>query len=78
MKRRDKDIRYTVYAKDRMRSRSPTLDQVRQVIMEPDAIRPADKPDRKRYEKQMSKRKKIIVIAKERSREFEVITAWQN
>ncbi len=76
MKRRDKTIRYTPYAKDRMRSRGITEQQARRVVRDYDVIRPAHRPNRRRYEKKFSKKKRITVIAEERARSFLVVSAW--
>ncbi|MHC4698695.1 MAG: DUF4258 domain-containing protein [Planctomycetota bacterium] len=74
---REKVIRYQVHAKHRMRRRGVTTEQVELAIRQPDAARPAKRPGATRFEKRLSARRRVIVIAEEDSRSFWVITAWK-
>lgn len=77
MRPREKVIRYQVHAKRRMHRRGITVEQVERAIREPDAIRPAKRPEAKRYDKRLSSRRRVTVIVEEDARAFWVITAWK-
>lgn len=74
---RDKVVRYHVHAKRRMRRRGITKEQVEATIRRPSAIQPAQRKGAKRFERKLSARKQMNVIAEEGSREFWIITAWK-
>lgn len=76
MQRRDKIIRYHVHARRRMNKRGIDDRQVEEAIYHPDAVRPAKRDGARRYEKKLSKRRRVRVIAEETDSEIWVITAW--
>ena len=76
MHRQDKPIRYHVHAKRRMRRRGISEIQVERAIREPDVVRPARRQGAQRFEKRLSKRRRLTVIAEVEKRETWVITAW--
>ena len=78
IKRADKRIRHQDHAVSRMGQRGvfPTMDHVVQTLRHPDAERPAKSRLAKRFEKAFSARRRLIVIATEKTSEFMVISAW--
>jgi hypothetical protein len=76
MKRIDKRIRYQDHALQRLVERGISRDQVSQTLRRPDTEREANRPGARRFEKSISKRIRIVVIAEETTHEFVVITAW--
>ena len=76
MKRLDKRIRYGEHALQRLLERGVSRDQVSQTLRQPDAERKAKRKGAKRFEKSISKRMRIVVIAEETASEFMVISAW--
>jgi uncharacterized protein DUF4258 len=76
MKRIDKRIRYLDHALERFAERGISRDQAAQVLRDPDAERPAKNRAARRFEKALSKRSRLVVIAEEKAAEFWVITAW--
>ena len=78
IKRADKRIRYHEHALMRMRERGVSHDNVAQTLFQPDAVRPAKTRKAHVFEKALSKRKRLKVVAEERPLEFWVISAlWQ-
>jgi hypothetical protein len=78
IKRADKRIRYQDHAVSRMGQRGVSHDHVMQTLRHPDAERPAKSRPAKRFEKAFSARRRLIVIATEKTSEFMVISAWWN
>jgi len=74
---RDKTIRYEVHAIHRMRRRGINETQVEQTIREPTSVRSAKRPGAKRFERKISARKRLVVIAEESNDSYWVITAWK-
>jgi hypothetical protein len=78
MKRVDKQIRYIEHAEDRLEERGVSRENVALALRHPDTTRPARRENARRFEKAVSRRRRLIVIAEERTTEFCVITAWWN
>ena len=78
MKRADKIIRYQAHALRRMAQRGVTSTHVASALRNPDAERPAKRKDARRFEKVISKRRRVVVIASESASDFWVISAWWN
>ena len=78
MKRADKRIRYQEHAERRLAERGVSKEHVARALRQPDAERPAKREDAKRYEKAISKKRRVVVIAEERATEFWVISTWWN
>ena len=76
MRRDEKAIRYTDHARRRMAQRGITQQQVEAALARPDAVRPADTPDARQFEKRLSKRRRITIVAVETSDAFRVVTLW--
>ena len=76
MRPRDKVIRYQVHAKQRMRGRGITEGQVEQTIRKPDRTASARRPGATRFERRLSTRRTIVVVAEKHAMSFWVITAW--
>jgi hypothetical protein len=77
MKRIDKRILYMKHAGQRLTERGVSTDQVARTLRNPDVVRPAKSPRAKRFEKALSKRTRLVVIAEEKPTEFLVISAWE-
>lgn len=60
-----------------MAERGISKEQVTRAIRHPDKQGPAKRADATRFEKKLSPKKRLIVIAEEHVREFWVITAWR-
>jgi hypothetical protein len=76
MKPADKFIQYDPHARRRLAQRGVTESQVAQTLRGPESVRPAKRPDAKRFEKAISRRRRLAVIAIEESSLFWVISAW--
>ena len=76
MKRRDKSIRYQDHAVKQMHWRSISRLQVAKTVRNPDAERKARREGATRFEKKLSTRRRLGVIADEYASEFLVITAF--
>lgn len=76
MKRRDKAIFYEPHARRRMQQRGVSEKQVSQTLRDPDAERPARRDDDRRYEKQLSSKRRLVVIARENDSSFTVISTF--
>ena len=59
-----------------MSQRGVTSDQVRQTLRHPDRVRRAKREDAQRFEKQVTAKKSLCVIATEDDQEFRVISVW--
>ena len=77
MKARDKSIRYHEHALQRMKERGIEKSMIEKALRAPDLVRDAKRDDAKRYEKSISKRRKIVVIASQDRDSFWVISAWR-
>lgn len=60
-----------------MKSRGIDKPSVERVLRAPDRVRKAKRGDAKRYEKAISKRRTIVVIASEDKDSIWVISAWR-
>jgi hypothetical protein len=78
MRRIDKRIRYLDHAEERLRERGISKNQVAQALRHPDTERRAKNRKARRFEKALSARNRLVVIAEEKATEFLVISAWQN
>jgi arginine repressor len=78
MKRIEKRIRYQEHALQRLAERGISKDQVSRTLREPDAVRTAKRMGARRFEKAMSKRNRLVVIAEETANEFMVISTWMH
>jgi len=76
MKRIDKRFRYEDHAPQRLSERGISKDQVSLALRNPDAVRRARWKGRRRFEKAISKQRRLVVIAKESATEFLVKTAF--
>jgi len=77
VKRRDKTIRYQTHAIRRLNQRGISYEQIEQTIKSADAVRKAKRKGTKRFEKKLSKRTRITVIAEEHASEIWVISVWR-
>ena len=69
-------LHYVMHAQHQMQRRGITEAQVREVLRQPSAKRPAKSRDATRYEKKLSKNRTIVVIAEERERFIRIVSAW--
>ena len=76
MKRADKPIRYHPHAEVRLQQRSVDKSQVAEILRTPDAERSARRTDATRFEKALSRRRRLAVIAIESSDSFLVLSAF--
>jgi hypothetical protein len=76
MKPADKFIQYDPHARRRLAQRGVPESQVAQTLRNPDSVRPAKRPDAKRFEKAISRQRRLAVIAVEESASFWVISVW--
>jgi hypothetical protein len=76
VKRADKSIRYHPHAEVRLQQRSVDKSQVARTLRNPDAERPARRPDATRFERALSPRRRLAVIAIESSDSFLVLSAF--
>ena len=76
MRSREKAIRYLDHALTRMQERGISKQHVEKAVRAPDQVREAKNKGARRFEKKISSRRRIAVIAGESDREFEVITAF--
>ena len=76
MKRRDKHVRFQVHAIRRMRRRGIDESQVMAAITHPDTVRSAKRAGALRFEKRLSPRRRLAVIAEEDASSIWVITAF--
>ena len=66
----------TRYARNRMRTRGVTRDQVVHAIHHPNRTRKAKIPGAMLFEKQISTRRRLVVIADERSDPIRIINTY--
>jgi hypothetical protein len=59
-----------------MKERGISPDHVADVLRSPGVEKPAERENAKRYEKALSRKTRLAVIAEERPIEFWVISAW--
>ena len=76
MKRRDKAIFYEPHARRRMQQRGVSEQQVSQTVRNPDTRRPARRDDARRFEKALSSKRRLVVIARETDSSFTVISTF--
>ena len=76
MKSADLPLRYEPHAVRRMRQRDVSPEQVEQTVRFPDTVRPAKRPGAKRFEKMISRRKRLAVIAGVGGREIRIVSVW--
>jgi hypothetical protein len=76
VKRADKPIRYHPHAEMRLQQRSVDKPQIAETLRNPNAERPARRADAKRFEKALSPRRRLAVIAIESSDSFLVLSAF--
>ena len=76
MKRAHKAIRYEIHAIRRMAQRGVSEQQIREAVRHPSAVRSAKRYGAKRFEKVISRRRRLCVIAEERELEFWIVSAW--
>ncbi len=76
MRRAEKPLRYGEHARERMRQRSISEKQVEQAVYYPQVIRPARRRGAGRFEKQLSTRRRLAVIAEERTDLITIISAF--
>lgn len=76
MDRRDKPLRFSDHARLRMGQRGVSERDVEQAVRRASKVRPARRPDAKRFELQVSKSRRIVVIAAERPRWFWIVSVW--
>ena len=77
MQRKEKVIRYRDHAEHRMAERGISKSQVERTLKNPDKTGPAQRPGATKYEKAISKKVRVRVIADEFPNEIWVITAWK-
>ena len=79
MRRADKPLRYGEHARDRMRQRSIREDQAERTVHDPQVIRPARRRGARRFERELSPRRRLAVIAEESTDMITIISAfWVN
>ena len=78
MRRADKRIRYHEHAERRLAERGVSKEHVARSLRQPEVERPAKREDARRFEKAISRKRRVVVIAEERATEFWVISAWWN
>ena len=76
MRRSEKAIRYRPHAEERMEDRNVSRQHVRSTLTDPSAQRPARIEGAIRFERPISSRKRLAVIALEDSTSFTVITVF--
>ena len=76
MKSADLPLRYEPHALRRMRQRGVSHEQVERTVGSPDAVRPAKRLGAKRFEKVISRRKRLAVIAAVTGREIRIVSVW--
>jgi len=59
-----------------MEQRGVSKEQVRKALRDPDVERPAKRDDARLFEKHISRKRRLRVIASEDKTSFWVITAW--
>ena len=76
MKRHEKPVELTRYARHRMDSRGISRQQVRTAVHHPDRIRKAKSPGLRLYERKISTRRRLVVIADEQPTVIRIINAY--
>ena len=76
VKRGDKPIHYHPHAELRLRQRGVDKSQVAKTLRSPDSERPARRPGATRFEKALSKRRRLAVIALDSRDSFLVLSAF--
>ena len=76
MRREDKWIRFTEHAIADMYERDISREQVKAVLKHPDQVRRARSRGRLRFEKRVSRRKRLVVIVQETSDTLWVISVF--
>jgi hypothetical protein len=76
VKRADKAIRYHPHAEVRLQQRGVDKSRVAETLRNPDAERPAGRTDATRFEKALSPRRRLAVMAIESSDSFLVLSAF--
>ena len=76
MKRRDKNLYYQTHARKRMGERGISPQQVERAVYNPDKEGPANRSGATRFEKKISPKRRVCVIADEDSRSIGVVTAF--
>lgn len=76
MRRADKAIVYEAHVKRRMNQRGISTDQVERSVRSPDQERRATREGAIRFEKRLSNRRRLAVIADEESTLIRVVTAF--
>ena len=74
--RRAKEIRFDTHALRRMQQRAVSRDQIEACVTKPDLMRPARSVGARRFEKQLSRKKRLAVVIEEHDAYIRVITAW--
>ena len=77
MNKRDKPIFYERHAVERMNQRGISPSQVERTIRRADKISDAKRDGAMKFEKSLSKKRKIVVIAEELKDAYRVISAWR-
>ena len=77
MKRQDKPIRYEQHAKNRMRQRGISEDQVSRTVRAPDRRGKARREGAERLVKKLSKSRSIIVIAEEAPKFIRIVSVYK-
>lgn len=76
MRGTDKPLRFEVHAEERMRERGVSATQIERTLRSPDKERQARRPGARRYEKAISSRRRLAVIAEPGQDFVTVITVW--
>ena len=76
MKIADLPLRYEPHARRRMGQRGVFDEQVERTVRSPDTVRAAKRTGARRFEKAISRRKRLAVIAGVTGREIRVVSAW--
>jgi len=76
MKSADLPLRYEPHALRRTRQRGVSHEQVERTVRFPDAVRSAKRPRAKRFEKAISRRKRLVVIAGVSGRDIRIVSVW--
>jgi len=71
-----KPIRYEPHAEERLHERGVSEEQVERTLRSPDKVRPARRPGFRRYEKAISTRRRLAVIAEPGQDFVTVLTVW--
>lgn len=71
-----KPIRYETHALHRMEERGVSEAEVESVLERPQVRRPARREGAFRFERAISKRRRVVVIAEETKNFWRVVSAW--